>query len=393
MGIWVKVGSRYEFPTEAGISHFLEHMLFKGTERRSAEDIAMETDSLGGELNALTSTEYTLYYIKVLDEYMENAVDLLSDIFLNSKIPATDIEKEKSIISEEIKMVEDTPSDYIHDLFSRNVWGEHGLGQTVLGSEETIGQITREKLLSHVDTHYKRSNIIVACSGNFREEELVASINETIGNLQRNAELNSITAPEFHSPVNIITKDLSEAHLCLGLPGLPYNSEKRYTAHLLNAILGSGYSSRLFQKVREKRGLAYSIYSYHSSFADTGLWFVYAGTDRRNVNEVIKITADEFRNLSRTINQDDLKRSKAQLKGNLILALESTSNKMTNIAKQEIYYGRYYSPSEIIDKVEAITIDDLRDLAVHLCENIPFALTVYGPVKEGDVKDSLGHVS
>jgi len=385
-GIWVKVGARNERPDKNGISHFLEHMFFKGTERRTAEDIAMETDSLGAELNALTSSEYTLFYIKVLDEYIEKGVELLTDIFLSSTLPETDIEKEKSIINEEIRMVEDTPSDYVHEIFSKYVWGEDGLGQPVLGRSETIETFSREDLLNHISEYYGSENIIAACSGNFLEEGFVGYLNRSLGRLRRNSKVNRESSPAFRSGLHVISKDLSEAHLCLGVRGLPYNSEERYSMHLLNTVLGAGYSSRLFQKIREKRGLVYSIYSYHVSFRDTGLWSVYAGTDKKHLGEVIDITMDEMRNLQATITADELQRAKAQLKGNLILALESTSNKMTNIAKQEIYYGKYFSPEEVIDLVESITLEDVKSLAQRLVNENPFALTVYGPVEEGDVK-------
>ncbi|MBI5408205.1 MAG: insulinase family protein [Nitrospirae bacterium] len=387
-GIWVKVGSRYERADKNGVSHFLEHMFFKGTKSRTAEGIAMETDSLGGELNAYTSSEYTLFYVKVIDEYIEKAVDLLTDIFLNSAFPGSDIEKEKNIINEEIKMVEDTPSDYIHELFSKNVWGEEGLGQPVLGKSEIIESFTRDDLIKHIENYYGTEDIIAACSGNFNEGKFIGYLNDGLGRLKRDGIRKSESSPEFRSGLNVVYKDLSEAHLCLGVKGMPYNSEDRYSMHLLNTILGSGYSSRLFQNIREKRGLTYSIHSFHASYSDTGLWAVYAGTDKRHVNEVISITVDEMRNLSTSITPDELRRAKDQLKGNLILALESTSSKMTNIAKQEIYYGKYFSPEEVIEKVESVTLENLKDLAHRLAGNNSFALTVYGPVKEEDIKEA-----
>ncbi|MBI5739294.1 MAG: insulinase family protein [Nitrospirae bacterium] len=389
-GIWVKVGARHETPDKNGISHFLEHMFFKGTGTRTAEGIAMETDSLGAELNALTSSEYTLFYIKVLDEYIAKAAELLTDIFLNSTFPETDIEKEKSIINEEIKMVEDTPSDCVHEIFSKNVWGEDGLGQPVLGRSDIIGTFTRNDLAEHREKYYGPKNIIAACSGNFREEEFVGYLNEGLAKLRREGDGRTWAPPAFRDGVNVTPKDLSETHICLGIKGLPYGSGDRYAMHLLNTILGSGFSSRLFQNIREKRGLAYSIYSYHVSYSDAGIWAVYAGTDRKNTGEVIDITMDEMRNLSVTVSPDELQRAKAQLKGNLILALESTSNKMTNIAKQEIYYGRYYSPEEVIKMVEAITLEDVKNLAQRLVNNNPFAVTVYGPVKDGDIRGVSG---
>ncbi len=392
IGIWVKVGSRFEEPVKNGISHFLEHMFFKGTEKRTAEDIAMEIDSLGGELNAFTSTEYTLYYVKVLDEYMDRAVELLMDIFLNSTFPESDIAKEKGIINEEISMVEDTPSDFVFEVFSKNIWGEDALGQTVLGKRETIGAFKRDDLINHIGNYYGTENIIVACSGKFDEDKLINHLNEGIGSIGRNSIKKDVIVPGFSGGLNVLTKDLSEAHICLGLKGMPYRSDDRYAMHLLNTILGSGFSSRLFQNIREKRGLVYSIYSYHVSYIDTGIWSVYAGTDRKHVSEVINITVDEVMNLAGSVTVEELQRAKAQLKGNLILALESTSNKMTNIAKQEIYYGKYFTPDEIIRMVDDVTIDDLKALSNRIVGESPIAVTVYGPVEEDNLKNSCKHL-
>ena len=388
IGIWVKVGSRDESPEKNGISHFLEHMFFKGTKNRSAEGIAMEIDSLGGELNAFTSSEYTVFYVKVLDEYMDKAVELLSDIFMNSTLPAEEIEKEKNVVNDEINMVEDNPSDYVHELFNTNIWGKTGLGQSVLGKRETMNALTRDDLLDHIDKNYGAENIVIACSGNLRENELVGYLNDTFGRIKKSGAQRTVKLPEYSSGRHIINKDMSETHICLGLKGMPYNSEERYSLHLLNTVLGSGFSSRLFQNVREKRGLVYSIYSYHVSYLDAGLWSVYAGADRKNANEVIDITINEMRNLSSSITAEELQRAKAQLKGNLILALESTSNKMTNIAKQEIYYGKYFPPEEILKMVESINLEEVKGLSQRLIEDKPFALTTYGPVNEEDLKES-----
>ncbi len=388
IGIWVKVGARNETPGKSGISHFLEHMFFKGTLSRSAQDIAIEIDSIGGEINAVTSTEYTLFYVKVLEEFMEQALDLLTDLILHSTFPDADIEKEKNIVYEEIKMVEDNPSDYVHELFSKSIWGEEGLGQSVLGNETTIRSFTRQDLLQHINNHYGTEKLIVACSGNFSEERLVDHLNRTIGTIKRDGQGNNLETPRFSGALNIVTKDLSESHICLGLKGLSYKSDNKYVMHLLNTILGAGISSRLFQNIREKRGLVYSVYSYHMAYFDAGLWAVYAGTDRKHVSEVINLTVDEIRNLPKSVSAEELGRAKAQLKGNLLLALESTSNKMTNIAKQEIYYGKYFSPDEIIQMVEAVTLDNLRALADELLREDRFALTVYGPVDKEKLRMS-----
>ncbi|MCK5286902.1 MAG: insulinase family protein [Thermodesulfovibrionia bacterium] len=381
-GIWIKIGSRNESIQENGISHFLEHMFFKGTGKRTSKDIAVEIDSLGGELNAFTSRETTTFYIKVLDEHIEKAVELITDIFLHSTFPEEEIGKEKGVIFEEIKMVEDTPEDYMHDLFNKSIWGESGLGQSVLGREEAIKKFTRDDLLNHVQRYYGKQNIVIACSGNFREESLMKNLNLTIGAISRDSLPKEEYCPEFNGQINIVPKKLSEVHLCLGLKGIAQVSEDRYAMYLLNAILGAGISSRLFQEIREKRGLAYSIYSFNISCFDTGVWAVYAGTDRKQVNEVIDIIVQQMRGLSCSLNMNDLEKAKSQLKGNLMLALESTNSKMINIAKQEIYYGRYFSPQDIIKAVEAVTLENLKELSQRLVKNSPLALTVYGPVKK-----------
>ncbi len=388
IGIWVKTGSRYETAEKNGIFHFLEHMFFKGTQKRTASDIAIETDYLGSELNAFTSTEYTLFYIKVLDEHVETALELLTDIFLNSLFPEGDIEKEKNIVKEELKMVEDNPADYVHDLFGKNIWGDRGIGQSILGSTKTIDAFTRDDLLDHVKRFYGTENIIISCSGNINKEHFLDYLNSTLGSLKRTGPAKKEIFPEFNSAFNIVTKDLSESHVSIGLKGLSYADEDRYSMHLLNTILGAGFSSRLFQNIREQRGLVYSVYSYHVSYFDTGLWGVYAGTDRKNVSEVVNVIVDEIENLSGTVTEDELQRAKNQLKGNLILALESTSNKMTNIAKQEIYYGKYFTPKEIIQMVDSITLANIQALANRLVSENSFAMTVYGPVKEKDIKGS-----
>lgn len=391
LGIWVKVGARSETPETNGISHFLEHMFFKGTERRTAHDIAIDIDSLGGELNAFTSKEGTTFYIKVLDEYLNEGLELISDIFLNSTFPADEIEREKNVIKEEIKMVEDTPDDYIHDLFSRSIWGPSGLGQAVLGKRDTIRSFTREHLIDHIQKHYGASHAIIACAGNFDHDSLINNLSKIFGGFNRVSELQTVSAAEFNAKTAFYTKDLSEVHICLGIKGIPQASEKRYTALLLNTILGGGISSRLFQEIREKRGLAYSVYSFLSSYHDTGVWGVYAGTSKKRYNEVIKRSIEEFMGLSKTLTPAELERAKSQLKGNLILGLESSNRRMQNIASQEIYYGRHYTPKEVMEAVDAVTIDESKALLDELVsgDSGTMALTVMGPVAKDSLKVSL----
>jgi len=381
LGIWVKVGSRFEPPDKNGISHFLEHMFFKGTKKRSARDIAIEIDSIGGDLNAFTSRETTTFYVKVLDQYIERGMDLLTDIFLHSTFPEEDIEKEKRIIKEEIKMVEDTPDDYINDLFYQDVWGNTGIGLPVLGKRETVKSFRREDILSHIRRYYGTRDIVIAAAGNLHSERLLDSLNKILGGLRRGSEPKKGETPEFKPSVNIYQKDLSEVHICLGVKGLPQSSPERYVLYILNAILGAGVSSRLFQEVREKRGLAYSIYSFIASYYDTGLFGVYAGTARKRVSEVIELIVKEIKGLKETIKEEELQRAKDQIKGNLILGLESTSNRMQNIARQEIYYGQYYSPEEVIRLIDSVTLDQAKNLADRLTGDNSIAITLLGPVQ------------
>ncbi len=386
VGIWVKVGSRFEPPEKNGISHFLEHMFFKGTKKRTAKDISYEIDSLGGELNAFTSRENTTFYVKVLDEFLEQGLDLLSDIFLNSTFPEDDIEKEKKIIKEEIKMIEDTPDDYVHDLSNRTIWGGTGLGQSVLGKRETIASFTKEDLLSHIRKYYGTKDIIISCAGNFEYDHMISILNKDLGNLRRGSEPEKGDVPEFNNKVEVFQKDLSEAHLCLNIKGLNTSNKDRYSLYIINTILGAGVSSRLFQEIREKRGLAYSIYSFVASYLDTGLWGVYAGVSRKKVKEVIDIIMKELFSLKDTIQDIELQRAKNQLKGNIILGLESTGSRMNNIARQEIYHGKYFSPKEIMNEIDSVTMEQVKDLCERLIRKDCLALTVYGPVQGYELK-------
>lgn len=390
LGIWVKVGSRNEGTEKNGISHFLEHMFFKGTKKRSAKDIAFEIDSLGGDLNAFTTRESTTFYVKVLDEYLERGVELLSDVFLYSTFPEDDIEKEKKIIKEEIKMVEDTPDDYIHDLFNQTIWGHTGLGQAVLGRRETVKSFTRDDLFTHIRKYYGTKDIVISCAGNFEPERLLFLLNRNLGSLRRGSEPERGSPPDFKNKVAIFGKQLSEAHICLGVRGLPQASEERYSLFALNTILGAGVSSRLFQEIREKRGLAYSIYSFIASYFDAGVWGVYAGVSRKKVREVIELILREMNSLRDTLDEVELKRAKDQLKGNIILGLESTSSRMHNIARQEIYYDRYYSPEEIMKEIDLITLGEIKDLVERLVKKEMFSLAVYGAVHEEDLRGILG---
>ncbi len=389
LGIWVKAGSRNEPPGKSGISHFLEHMFFKGTRKRSASDIAVAIDSLGGDINAFTSKEGTTYYIKVLDEHIEKGVELLSDVFLNSTFPDDEIDKEKGVIEEEIRMVEDTPDDYVHDLFSATIWGDNGLGRPVLGNRDTVRAITRDDLVGHVRKYYGTGDTVIACAGNFKTDELLGMLGMRLGRLRRGSVPRKGRTPGFRATTRVVQKDLSEAHICLGIRGIEQSSPDRYALLLLNAALGGGVSSRLFQEIREKRGLVYSVYSFLSSYSDTGFGGVYAGTSRNKVNEVLENMLREFQGLHHTLTEAELQRAKDQIKGSIVLGLESTSRRMQNLANQLIYYGRYYSPRQVMRAIDAVTLNDARSLAERIISGSGTALTVLGPFDESSLTVSL----
>jgi predicted Zn-dependent peptidase len=388
IGVWVKVGSRYEAHEENGISHFLEHMFFKGTKKYSAKDIAVEIDTMGGDLNAFTSRENTAFYVKVLDEYVERGIQLLSEIFVHSTFPEDEFEKEKKIIREEIKMVEDTPDDYIHDLFNQTVWGREGLGQPVLGTRETVASFTRDGIINHIRRYYGTRDLVIACAGNFDHEKVMELLNTRFGGLRQGASTMRGAAPEFRFSKKVHVKDLSEAHVCIGVPGLSHLSRERYALFILNTILGGSVSSRLFQEVRENRGLAYSVYSFTAMYQDTGLWGVYAGVSRKRVKEVCELIVGEMLTLGGTLTTDELDKAKRHLKGNMLLALESTNSRMNNIARQEMYYGKYISPDDIIKSVDRVRLQDIRALAEQLISRDRFAAAAFGPL-ERDVLEAV----
>jgi len=379
-GIWVKVGSRNEHPAKNGCSHFLEHMFFKGTKKRTARDIAFETDSVGGDINAFTSKENTAFYVKVLDVHLEKGLDLLTDIFCHSLLTEEDVERERGVIQEEIKMVDDTPDDLIHDLFSKDLWGQDGLGQPVLGDRKTVKALMRQDLLGHIRRFYGTVDTIVSCAGSFDHDKVISLLNAKLGGLRRGSEPKLDHYPGFKSQVHLYPKDLSEVHLCLGLEGLKQADPERYEYYILNTVFGAGLSSRLFQEIREKRGLVYTIYSYISSYSDAGLWGVYAGTGKKKLEEVMSLTLKFLKEIPDDLHESELAKAKEQLKGNLLLGLESTQSRMQNIAKQEIYFGRYFSPAEIIREIDAVSLKKLKELAEKLVKGKSPALTILGPV-------------
>jgi predicted Zn-dependent peptidase len=380
-GVWVKVGSRFEALGKNGISHFVEHMFFKGTKNRSQKDIAIEIDSLGGDLNAFTSRENTTFYVKLLGDYVEKGVDILADIFLNSLFREEDIEKEKEIITEEIMMVEDTPDDYIHDLFYQDIWGLKELGMPVLGTTETVSSFVREDLMSHLDSYYCHNDVVISCAGNLDFDSYLHMFNGKFGGTKDASSCRNkkISTPPFGKGLNVYEKDHSEVHVCIGVEGVKQDSELRYPFLVLNTIFGAGVSSRLFQEIRETRGLVYTIYSFLSSYHDTGVFGIYAGAGKKKYVEVIETVIREMASLKETIDEKEIDRAKNQLKGNLLLTLESSSGRMQNIARQEIYYGRYYPPEDIIKGIEKVGKNDVIGIIDTFLTSGGKAITVLGP--------------
>lgn len=385
LGIWVENGSRHESEAENGLSHFIEHLLFKGTERRSAAQIAEEMDAVGGVINAFTSKEHTCYYAKVLDENLPLAMDLLTDIFLHSSFDAEEIERERSVILQEISQAEDTPDDYVHDLFNLDFFKNHPIGRPICGSGETVNNFQREDIVGFFKSRYRPRRVIVSTAGNFRHsalvEEMAARLGTVLDSDRQDAALsaNGEIAPEMGSGVFPHAKSLEQVHLCLGVAGISQAHPKRYVAYVLNTLLGGGMSSRLFQEIREKRGKAYSVYSFSSSYKDVGYLGVYAGTSLESTEEVVELILKELKKLAAgEIKDDELRRTQGQLVGSMMLGLESTDSWMSHIARNEIYFGKSVTTEEICQKIRAVSRDDVIELADTLFAKGAMTLTLLG---------------
>jgi len=391
IGCWLKTGSRDENKEEHGIAHFIEHMLFKGTEKRSALDIAREIDSVGGILNASTSRELTNFYAKVLDKDFDLAIDLLSDILLNSLLPPEEIERERGVIYQEIKMVEDTPDEYIQDLFNQHYFPGNSLGHPILGDHQTIGQITKAQLQKFFQTYYLRpSRIIVSAAGKLNHDVVVERIDSTLGQIKPKEENRILDTPRPSSSVHIVRKNLEQVHLCMGTKGISQTHPLRFAGYLLNVLLGGSMSSRLFQEIREKRGLAYAVFSYLSSYSDTGLFTIYAGTTRNKVKKVIELILKELRTFKeKPLQKEEVEKAKEQLKGNILLAYESTDNRMSRLAKGELYFSKFISLKEILEGIRSVSAEDIQQLAQELFQTNTFSLVALGKVKENEITTEL----
>jgi predicted Zn-dependent peptidase len=382
MGVWIDCGSRDESPETNGISHFIEHMVFKGTTTRSAQQFAREVDSIGGNLDAFTGKETVCFNIKVLDENVPAALDLLTDLVLHPTFSAEDIAKEQGVILEEIKMDEDNPDYLVHELFTQNFWKGDALGRPILGTAKTVSSFTQQIVLEEYARRFTPPNMVFSAAGNLDHDAFVAQVEAAFISLDASsgAKFARPSAPQAFPHVTLKNKkSLEQAQFCLALPALPVNHPDRFAAHLLNSILGGGMSSRLFQSIREERGLAYSIYSELNPFRDTGSLAVYAGCAPDNAREVLALTLAEFTRLkSEPITDEELQRVKNQSKGNMVLGLESSGSRMSNLARQQMYYGRFFSADELVAEIDAVTADDIQRVANQLLQSKDMALTLLG---------------
>jgi predicted Zn-dependent peptidase len=379
-GVWVGSGSRRESPEQNGVSHFIEHMLFKGTSTRTAEDIARSVDSLGGNLDAFTAKEMTCFNTKVLDEHLPVAMDVLSDLVLNPRFDVDDIEKEKGVVLEEIKMDADSPDYLVHEIFSANFWKEHALGRPILGTPETVRGLTRDVIQDYYRREYTASNLLITAAGNLNHERLVELASHRFDKLQPAQPAPAETAPVTHARVALRTKkELEQVHLCLGVPCYPIAHEDRFHCYVLNTVLGGGMSSRLFQNIREKQGLAYSVYSDLSPYSDSGCMMVCAGTSVESVRRLVDSVLKEFIELKEnTVPDEELRRAKDHLKGSLMLSLESTSSRMSNLARQEMHFKRFFSLDELVESIEKVTAADVRRVAQIFFDPKQIAMTILG---------------
>jgi predicted Zn-dependent peptidase len=381
VGVWVDTGSRHEPLPRSGVSHFIEHLVFKGTQTRTAEDVARAVDSVGGQMDAFTTKEHTCFYVTVLDQHLPLAVDLLSDILLHPLFAADDIDRERSVVLQEFRMVEDTPDDLIHDLFAERVWAGHPLGRPILGDKKIILGLGRDTILSHFLDEYCPARITIAAAGRLEHQQLTELLNKGFQGFERSgAARNGGPPPDLVPRVELIDKPLEQVHFVLGGAGLRQSAAERYVLFLLNTIIGGSMSSRLFQQVRERQGLVYSIYSGNAAFRDCGLFYIYAGTEPKHFTRVLGLVVEELRKVKRDgVTADELNRAKEHLKGSLMLSLESTSSRMTRIAKQELYFGQYFSLDEILAAVNRVDADQIGALIGELLGRNPLSLVALGP--------------
>jgi len=385
IGVWLKRGSRHEPASLNGISHFIEHLVFKGTETRSAREIALAMDSVGGQMDAFTTKEYTCFYAKVLDEHLPETVDLLSDIVLHPKFDPEEVERERKVVLEEIRMVEDTPDELVYDLFAAHFYGGNPLGRPIQGTAKTLAGLSRGRVLRFFKDVYCPDNIVVAAAGNLRHDRLARLVRKAFGGMTPgNGDLRRMRRPRPRPGVVRKSKrDLEQAHVLMGLPAYPENFRDRYTLFVLNTLLGGTMSSRLFQKIREQHGLAYSVYSAVNGFIDAGFLMIYLATRPDQARGAVELIQDELRDLREVgPSKAELEVAKEHLKGSLMLSLESTSSRMSNLARQNMYFRRQFTLKQILGGIERVTVGKVHALSGSLFHDSPVALAAVGPLKQ-----------
>lgn len=390
MGVWVNVGARDESASENGLSHMIEHMIFKGTHQRTAFQIAKEFDAIGGHTNAFTSFENTCYHARVMDSHLETMVDILTDIFLNSVFAEEELAKERPVIFQEIGMVEDNPEEYVHILSGRAYWGENPLGRSILGTRENILGFSTDTIKTFFHRFYQPSHIVIAVSGNISHKQIVDLIQPAFSAIKTGKRFPGRATPTGYPQVNTHFRELEQVHVCMGTRGVSIADPRRYTFSLLNTIFGGNMSSRLFQKIREHRGLAYAVYSFISSYEDIGMFGAYVGLHPDKVRNAVQLIVEEMRALkTHGVDETELNDAKNYTKGNLMLAAESVDNQMVRLAQNEINFGRHLPLQEIIDGVNATTVEDIGELSRELFREDRLALTTLGPVNEKDNFEEL----
>ncbi|MGA2650543.1 MAG: pitrilysin family protein [Terracidiphilus sp.] len=380
MGVWIKSGSRCEPAETNGISHFVEHMLFKGTRSRSAQLIAREMDSIGGNLDAFTGKETICFNVKSLSDHVPIALDVLSDLVLNPVFAAPDIERERGVILEEIKIDEDNPDVLVHELFTQSFWKDHPLGWPILGTTKTVAGLDQKSLFDYHNDRFHGGNMVFSAAGNLDHDQFVDAVVAKFSNLAGGATLHELSAPEATARIVLRNKkSLEQVQICLGVPAPPITDENRYTTLILNTVLGGGMSSRLFQTIREDRGMVYSIYSDLSPYRDTGTLCVYAGTSAGKVIEVVDLILAEFQKLKQEpLSAEELTRAKDQVKGNILLGLESSSSRMANLARQEMYFQQFFSVDEVIARIDEVEAARVQAMAQRLFDPERIAVTLLG---------------
>ena len=380
MGVWIKSGSRCEAAEINGISHFVEHMLFKGTRSRTAQLIAREMDSIGGNLDAFTGKETICFNVKSLADHVPIALDVLTDLVLNPVFASTEIERERGVILEEIKIDEDNPDVLVHELFTQNFWKDHPLGKPILGTTKTVGRLDQQKLFDYHAGRFRGGNMVFSAAGDLQHDEFVETVAQKFASLAPGEAVHEIQTPLASARILLQNKkSLEQVQLCLGVPSPPITDNNRYATLILNTVLGGGMSSRLFQTVREERGLAYAIYSDLSPYSDTGALCVYAGTSAGKALEVIDLVMAEFRNLKEVpLADEELTRAKDQLKGNILMGLESSNSRMANLARQEMYFHQFFTAEEVIARIDAVQAEQIQEMARRLFVPDRIAVTLLG---------------